>query len=226
MSKIKMEIAVGILFLFGMAVMGYFTLIMKDEIYDAKEYKKFEVEFPAAAGLKKGDAVTVLGVYSGEVTSVELDGNKVLVGAKVFNEFIMYENYKIKIRAEGALGDKFVDIQPGKEFDEERSFAVITLNERLIGDKSGDILVAIEDLIAKNENVLSESVENINDITQNIKILTSKINRGEGTLGKLLSDDSTLNQADELLYEVKETIEDAREQAPVTSFIRAALTAF
>ncbi|MBN1501080.1 MAG: MCE family protein [Spirochaetes bacterium] len=240
MSKLKIEVAVGILFLLGMFILGYFTILMKDEIYDEKDYHHIEVEFPEANGIKKGDSVTILGVHSGQIEDVILEENLVIIKAKIFNKPALYENYTVKIRAEGALGDKYLDIKPGIAFDEERSYAVVDINKRLTGTKSGDLLAAIEDLLAKNENALSDSFNNINDITSNlketvnnlnnitrdVKDVTAKINRGEGTLGKLLSEDTTLNQADELLAEVKETIEDAREQAPVTSFIRAALTAF
>ncbi len=240
MSKIKIEIAVGILFIIGMLILGYFTILMKNEIYDEKEYTHIEISFPEANGMKKGDAVTILGVSSGQIEDVILDGNAVLIKAKIFNKTTLYENYTVKIRAEGALGDKYLDIKPGVAFDENRTYAVVDMSRRLTGTKSGDLLAAIEDLLAKNENALSdsldnineitgnfkESVNNMNDITKNIKDVTDKINRGEGSIGKLLSNDDTINQADELIAEVRETIEDAREQAPVTSFIRAALTAF
>lgn len=226
MNKIKIEVAVGLLVVIGMIILGYFTILMKDEIYSDKNYYSLEVVFPSANGLKKGDNVTVLGVSSGEVFSVDLLDNEVLVKLQMFNQFKLYENYIVKIRAEGALGDKYIDIQPGYEFDENRTYTKIDMNERLVGERSGDLMAAIEDLVAKNEDALEDSLNNIRDITQNIKVITRKINNGEGTLGKLLSDDKTINEADKLISELKETVEDAREQAPVTSFIRAALTAF
>ncbi len=49
---------------------------------------------------------------------------------------------------------------------------------------------------------------------------------GQGTLGKLVNENKVYNNADDLIKELKDTMEDAREQAPITSFIRAALLAF
>ena len=56
--------------------------------------------------------------------------------------------------------------------------------------------------------------------------ISDKINYGQGTIGKLINKDNIHAQTDQLVKELRETIEDAREQAPITSFIKAALTAF
>jgi len=61
---------------------------------------------------------------------------------------------------------------------------------------------------------------------RNLRSFSEKLNSGQGTLSKLLTDDKIANQASDLLEQLRDTIEDAREQAPVTSFIKAALMAF
>jgi len=71
-----------------------------------------------------------------------------------------------------------------------------------------------------------ENRENIYYLIKNIRGITEKLNSGEGTIGKLLADEEMHTKTDELIKDVKETLEDAREQAPITSFIRAALTIF
>jgi phospholipid/cholesterol/gamma-HCH transport system substrate-binding protein len=60
----------------------------------------------------------------------------------------------------------------------------------------------------------------------NIKSITQKIDEGKGTLGKLINDNRVHENTDGLIKELRDAIEDTREQAPITSFIRAALTAF
>ena len=56
--------------------------------------------------------------------------------------------------------------------------------------------------------------------------ITEKIDTGQGTLGKLINENRVHDSTDGLIKELRDAIEDTREQAPVTSFIRAALTAF
>jgi len=45
-----------------------------------------------------------------------------------------------------------------------------------------------------------------------------KLTKGEGTLGKLVNDKALYEQAERLASELRQAVEDAREQAPVTSF--------
>ncbi len=96
----------------------------------------------------------------------------------------------------------------------------------LQGKSSGDPIAGLAELISENR-------ENVRKTIQNIRDITSKINKGQGTLGQLINDDelhrnaSTLvDDAQVVARELRESLEDQREQAPVNSFIRAMLTAF
>lgn len=226
MNKFTMETLVGLVVVTALFILGYYTIILSEREFKETDFYTIEVIFPHANGLKKGDIVSVLGVSAGEVESVELKQNSVWVKLRMFNKFNMYENYSLSIRSAGAIGDKYVDVYPGIEKIDDKMYAQIGFETPLIGTRSGDIIAVIEDLIAKNEDAFGESLRNMQHITSEVKTLSYKMNTQEGALGRLLLKESTLKDADELLTEVKETVEDSREQAPVTSFIRAALTAF
>ena len=220
MNKIRNELAVGILFFIGLAILGYFTIIMKDDLFESRTYYYFTIVFPDIEGLGKSDRVKINGVESGIVDHVQLlDSNKVLVKVKMYNEFILYENYQIKIKNETALGGKYISINPGYRFKDGKYYAVIEKPENLSGESSGDLFGSITELIAENRSNIYKSIRNISEIT-------SKINKGNGTLGKLVNENKVHDDADNLITEVRETVEDSREQAPITSFIRAALMAF
>lgn len=96
----------------------------------------------------------------------------------------------------------------------------------LQGQVTGDPLAALSEMIAENRDDVRRTINNIAGITE-------KINNGKGTLGQLINNDELHKNANTLVTdaqvvvkEVRETLEDTREQAPVTSMIRAALTAF
>lgn len=96
----------------------------------------------------------------------------------------------------------------------------------LEGETAGDPLAGLAELISENREGIRQTIDNVAEITD-------KINNGEGTVGRLINDDDLHRNADSLLddaqvviKELRESLEDTREQAPVTSFIRAALTAF
>ncbi len=96
----------------------------------------------------------------------------------------------------------------------------------LQGTTTGDPVAGLAEILEDNRGNVKRTLENIAQITD-------KINTGRGTVGRLINDDelhrnaSTLmTDAQVVIKELRESLEDTREQAPVTSFIRAALTAF
>lgn len=233
MTSRHQSILVGIIFFVAIAVLGYYTILLKDELFDSRNYYTVRVEFQNGFGIKRNDPVKVLGVYSGYVTDVALKDNNVEVVLKMFNRFTLYENYKIKVKSEGFMGAKAVEIKPGSGFDDDRSYREIEVNQILEGSPSGDLMGTLEDLVGENKEAITESVANIRVTTANFKefsykmnFIADKIAKGEGTLGKLIVDDKLANQASDTISSLKDTMEDAREQAPITSFIRAALMAF
>lgn len=216
----KNEIIVGIIFFLALGILGYFTIIMSADMFQAHKYYKVTIIFSNIDGLEKNSKVKVNGVLSGLVEDVKLMAdNNVFVILKMYNKFILYESYKIKIRNETALGGKFVGIDPGKDSINGKHYAVVETRNNLKGESTADIFGELSDLIAENRANIYKTIKNIREIT-------AKINTGQGTLGKLVNENKVYKNADDLIRDLRETMEDAREQAPITSFIRAALMAF
>ena len=218
-SNIKNEISVGLLFLIGMSILGYYTIIMVDKFVDYKSAYKISASFDHVEGLERSHEVKVKGVVSGNVESVALEGEKVLVTMNLHHDVVMYENYNISIKTPLALGEPHVSIDPGS-IKNKRGKPRGIVNKKLILKGNLDSPMEVfTDLIAENRSDIRSTIKNIREITD-------KINQGKGTVGKLVNKDEIHGQTDELVKELRDTIEDAREQAPVTSFIRAALTMF
>lgn len=226
MAKVKNEIAVGIMFFVATIILGYFTIAMKDDIFDTRDYYKAIIEFPSVFGLQRGDNVKVFGVNSGSVDEIELKDNNVYVHVKLYNNFTLYENYDIKIRQEGMLSGKCITIMPGYSFVDGKNFAVIDKTKVIKGMRSQDLIAALEDVISENRDNIRVAITNLREITENLRSISGKIEKGQGTIGKLINQDELHEDSVDLVSELRESIEDAREQAPITSFIRTALTAF
>ncbi|MBN2077965.1 MAG: MCE family protein [Spirochaetes bacterium] len=218
-GKLKSEIVVGALFLVAMAILGYYTIIMSREFFEPAAAARMTAIFPNVEGLDVSNKVKINGVEAGKVENIRLKGHLVVVRMKMFTTFTLYENFSIKIKSDSLLGKKFVGIYPGSPYDGNGvAQAVVDAREGLPG-KYEDAMGALTDLIEENRENIHASIRNIRDIT-------AKINSGQGTVARLINEDRVYSQTDELVKELRETIEDAREQAPITSFIRAALTAF
>ena len=193
--------------------------MVKEEIFESREYYIMSARFPNVEGLESGDDVKVNGVKAGVVKNISLEGEHVCVYFKMYSVFPMFENYRIKIANESALGGKFISIYPGVRLSEGKIHHEVTEKTNLKGFSGDDPIALISDLIADNR-------ESINVTLRNIQQITGKINSGQGTLGKLVNQAQVYDNANDMVRDLRNTLEDAREQAPVTSFIRAALTAF
>ena len=71
-----------------------------------------------------------------------------------------------------------------------------------------------------------ELAENLKTTMANINIVVAKIKNGEGFLGKLISDDSLYKDVQKLIKDAQATLEDLREQAPITTFAGTIMGAF
>lgn len=215
----RYEIAVGIFFFIAISVLAYFTIIMSEEIFSPYEFYSVTAVFPDIEGLGENDKVKVNGVNAGIISEVKLQETNVLVTFRMYKKFTLYENYRIKIKNETSLGGKYVSIYPGCREKDGRIYEVIESRVNLKGESTGDALTMLADLIEENRKNVYSTIRNIEEITD-------KINRGQGTLGKLINEDKIHDSTKGLVKEVRDTMEDSREQAPVTSFIRALLIAF
>ncbi|NCN08514.1 MAG: MCE family protein [Leptospira sp.] len=257
MQYVKYSI-VGILFVTAIAIVGYFSVLTDGGPFQSDGIQTI-IYFPNAEGIKIGNKVTVHGVPYGYVSKVDLvhfdEDGEILpkgvlgIGTKVQITLVLkgpikiYENYEATIKNESLLSGRVISLDPGSRFAQDpKTFEYQTSgNENLVltdyttsksigpnlkGKITEDPLVSLSELIAENRADIKKTFSNISDIT-------TKINNGEGTLGRLINDNevhsnvnTTLTDAQIVLRELREGLEDLREQAPVTSFIRAALSAF
>ncbi len=213
------EFMVGVVFLFAMTVLGYFTII-KGEFFDNRKYYNMSVIFESVEGLSEGDHVMVNGVMAGNVKSIKLmDDSSVSVVLKMYVRFTIYENYSIVMKNLTALGGRGIMINPGREEANGIFYQEVISRTNLKGSSIGDPFSLLAEVIQENRTELQSGLKNLSEFAE-------KINKGDGTLAKLVNEDKVLDETDKLLKDMRDAIEDSREQAPVTSFIRAALTIF
>ena len=65
---------------------------------------------------------------------------------------------------------------------------------------------------------ITESFESIDSLTREGQLLLKKINIGEGTVGKLITDDTLYTELKTTIDQIQGTITDIREQLPIATF--------
>ncbi len=212
----SVEFKVGIFIFLGIFLLALFVLKAGDVDWFRRGYY-VEFVFPNVSGLKIGSPVRLAGVNVGSVKEVKVvyDSQKKSSQVEVYayiDEDVQFPiDSKVEIVSIGLLGDKGIEITPGinyermvrpgdilygqKETDlqdlieegkgiaEEIRRGLATFNE-IIGDK--ELIATIKNSVAsfgKASEELQETLNQLQDILLAVK-------SGEGTLGRLIYDDS------------------------------------
>lgn len=136
--------------------------------------------FDNVNGLQMGNNVWFSGVKIGTVRSLNFYGkSQVKVEISIDREIQEYirKDAKVKISTDGLIGNKIVEIYGGS-----------SLSESVVeGDTLGvEKALSTEQMMA----TFQENNKNVLEITNDLKIISKKLSKGEGTIGKLLTDET------------------------------------
>src|SRR5262249_29200304 len=198
------ELRVGILVIASFLLLALAIFYVSGESGFLTSKYSITVFFSSANVLRKGGEVWLEGVTAGNVESVVIsrqsDPNKAVeVVIKLDKKYqnIVRTDSQVTIETKGLLGDNIVEITRGSAAGQ-----VIQDGGTLQGEDTGDIkkiITGTNDFIA-NLDVLSET----------FKRMAEKVDKGEGTLGKFMSDTSIYDNANATVAEAKALVHDAR----------------
>jgi len=86
-----------------------------------------------------------------------------------------------------------------------------------VADARGPLGVLISDATAG---------ENVRKTLSNVERISDAVASGRGTVGRLFMDDRLVTEAERVVVELRESVEDLREQAPINAFVNAVFQAF
>ncbi|MFC2080333.1 MlaD family protein [Bacteroidota bacterium] len=138
-------------------------------------------------GLREGDKVRLSGIDIGSVNSLAfMKDNRVFVQMSIDQEqapFVKKDSY-VTIANEGLMGSKVVLILPGKPHAD-----AVHEHDTLLTVEQVDI----DDIIQE----VNKSSKNISVVSQELVMITQKINRGDGVFGKIFTDTSLTQNLDD-----------------------------
>lgn len=200
-SKNTKAVIVGLFSIVGIGIfiVGVFTLGGQHSLFVSTI--SVNALFSDVSGLQKGDNVWYEGVKVGTVKSVLLSGKShVEVKMNIEKKACAYihNDAKVKIGSDGLIGNRIVLIVGG------------STESPLIQD--GDIILADKALTTDDlVNTLQKNNLNLLDITSDLKTVSKRIVNGEGTIGKLLKNDSLLNNLQNVVSIVKQASLNTRQ---------------
>ena len=183
--------------------------------------------FDTVQELKVGDSVRMAGVEIGRVEKIALENEKVRVAMKLHGNAIVKTDSKATVRFTGLMGQNFVFIDFGSPnapravdgtilATEERpdlnaimakldkaATGIENFGKSFTGDKIDNLLGPLTDFIKQNSGHLSATITNIENIS-------GQIAKGEGTVGKLIYDQSLYDSALVTVTNLQNTVSSVR----------------
>ncbi|MEZ4705078.1 MAG: MlaD family protein [Bdellovibrionota bacterium] len=288
MNRSKVEFMVGAFALVGLVLIIYMSIRVNDRgPIGPGSTHRYYAYFESVSGLVENVPVEVSGIPSGYVEEIELVNNRARVMVRMKKSVKVYEDAMLLIRDRGALGDRYVVLNPGNtdfpliedggeikrsmsQSDFERLTSTLAetadilkelvqsdnpqgalgqtvvnlrnITGRLDGlvaensEKIGYMISNLESLtghvndiaeqnkqsiatlLASLEDVsvalkrdfdeggdIAMATENLNRTMDSIQKITDKIERGEGTVGRLLNDEETIDQLNGALGGLNQT---------------------
>jgi len=176
-------------------------------------------DFENVAGLSDGAEVRVNGMNEGTVKRKELPGQsggklRVVMNLKSSTRELIKKDSVAAIKSEGLVGDKYVEIS----FGSNESPAV----------RDGDTIQSepsldIADLVKKTNVILDSAqgaLQHFGQTAENLQAISSKINRGSGTMGALINDRSIFDQATAGAAAFKEDMEALKHNFLLRGFFK------
>lgn len=209
------EFKVGVLVVIVSALIGGMSLKVAEGPGFLSGNKKYWFEINDAGGLVNNSAVKMAGIKVGIIDDIELANGKARVHIIIDDDVPITTSAKAELRADGILGDRHVELVPGKLSDPQLEQGQIdalvdqaSLDKVL--DQIGDIAVSLKEVAKVIENAAKEGdrqtslgriVSNIEKLTadlsemtgdnkQQIRDIVDQVNRITKTLDDLIHDDS------------------------------------
>ena len=235
MKRMGTETKVGIFVLLGIIVLAFMTVTVgKFHLGKEAGYRVY-VLFDSAAGVVRNSPVRIAGVHVGKVERISLERGQAKVALRIPPGVHLYEDAKAYLRSEGLLGERYIEILPGSEerprLKEEglipQGAPPVSIEQVLsrlsgIGESFeavlqplGHLLKGIDPEKVKNmtsnfegfSRDLPHLAADARETLGNLKDISAKLERGEGTLGKLISDEEAYRDAGRTLVALREIVE-------------------
>ncbi len=202
----KLELAVGLFFFVALIILGIFTIILKKDVI-LGENEKIIVDYFEVGVLQKGNKVLLRGYEIGKVNRLEYvsDTNQIRLHLNLAQQVVFYHDYKIEIRESSILGGRYIYLDPGTP-----ESGVLSNDTIFKGSPAVNILEEAGRLIKKfqedEKHINKALVENrltdkLSEIVDNLNTVSSNLRSGQGTLGKLINEDT-------LYVNTQKTIDD------------------
>ncbi len=170
----KRNFKVGITVVVSVFIVLYGIVFLKD-IKIGLETRDLTVYFTDVNGLKEGDPVSVNGVTKGKITKISLENDSVRVDFNLAKDIKLRKDYKVSVTMIELMSGKQIYIRPGTSAD------MADITKPLVGEKSNDVVALI--------GTMNDIGEQVKIITSDLGKTTEKLNTAIDNINSLVGDE-------------------------------------
>jgi phospholipid/cholesterol/gamma-HCH transport system substrate-binding protein len=178
-------------------------------------------------GLTEGSAVEILGTKAGEVRDIVINPDqKIHANVRIDSDMAVFirSDSKATIRKTfGIAGDSYLEITRGTGAPLDWEYAVLTVKsdrktsdtlDELIEELRAKILPVVDDahkaiiMLMDVAKELQDPDKGLQQLMANLNSITDRIDRGEGTIGRLLTEDKLVRDLEALVARMGPIFDD------------------
>jgi|SRR5581483_5017840 len=232
MNNAQQTARVGLFFLLGLALIWVtFETLSGGKVFKDKGYEII-AGFVTLKSLKPGDEVRMAGVKIGEVHKTQLAGRRAEAILRIDTGVKIKSDAVASIAMQGLIGTNSIsidlgsntapDLQAGAEIHTVESADLNTVMTQ-IGDLGKKLEGALGNLgtaltgdgkspgiVQKLDSLVTENREKFDSTMTNLQQITDKVNKGEGTLGRMINDPKLHDDLVAAVGEIKASADEAK----------------
>lgn len=221
----------------GLFVMGVIALVVLGVVFSSHSQRwfarkfSFDVLLPQAGalGLRRGDEVFILGVSAGLVDDVIVqDDGRVKAHVRMrrdFERFVRADSTASIKKAFAVAGDSYMEISAGTGAPLQGSNATIVCVpsedslgriEKIVNDLQAELIPVVKQAGLGLQQWtrlgadLEKDSEQLRQFIGRLDQLATRVEKGEGTAGKLLTETTLMDEAEKLLIGANQTLGELR----------------
>ena len=172
--EVNVEVLVGLFVSVALLALGIFTIVLGGTTL-LKSHYQVEVLFDEIGGLQEGEGVYMRGKQIGYVKQTLLEPKSVRVVLTLDKPVLFRNDYRIDVMSASMLGGKYLRLDLGHPASDP-----LPEGAQLLGESPVDVMA------------------NFNTAVEGMQQMLAAVGAGEGTLGRLLSDETLYNQIVEM----------------------------
>jgi phospholipid/cholesterol/gamma-HCH transport system substrate-binding protein len=197
----NVELKVGIFVFLGFVVLTWFVLWIGDFKLMKTGYH-INVRYCFANGIKIGAPVRIAGVEKGEVKEIKLSHDdqgkaRIIVRAWLDGDAQVPVDSRAWVNTLGLLGEKYLEIIPGKKFDK-----LLKEEDVLVGEDPTSVQ-EVTDLAKEISLQAKDTLSSMQATLKTLEMVLSDMHEGKGTIGKFFTDDKLYSNVEEMTADLK-----------------------